>query len=82
MRDLIKTEYADTCLTLRSIRNIPQKSRMLLAGLVTNYREGGGLQNGRGDVKFYPYEKGGGSFGVVFPYICIVNTFARVTVHM
>ena len=29
-------------------------------GLVTNYGEGG-LQNGRGggDVKFYPYEKGG-----------------------
>ena len=31
-------------------------------GLVTNYREGGGLQNGRrgGHVKFYPCEKGGG----------------------
>ena len=30
-------------------------------GLVTNYGEGGGLQNGRGGhVKFYPYEKGGG----------------------
>ena len=29
-------------------------------GLVTNYGEGGGLQNGRGGhVKFYPYEKGG-----------------------
>ena len=29
--------------------------------LVTNYGEGGGLQNGRGGhVKFYPYEKGGG----------------------
>ena len=28
-------------------------------GLVTNYGEGG-LQNGRGgNVKFYPYEKGG-----------------------
>ena len=31
--------------------------------MVTNYGEGGGLQNGRGGgghVKFYPYEKGGG----------------------
>ena len=29
-------------------------------GLVTNYGEGGGLQNGRGGhVKFYPCEKGG-----------------------
>ena len=29
-------------------------------GLVTNYGEGGGLQNGRGGhVKFYSYEKGG-----------------------
>ena len=29
--------------------------------MVTNYREGG-LQNGRGwEVKFYPYEKGGGA---------------------
>ena len=32
----------------------------LSKGLVTNYGEEG-LQNGRGgDVKFYPYEKGGG----------------------
>ena len=31
-------------------------------GLVTNYGEGGGLQNGRGGhVKFCPYEKGGGA---------------------
>ena len=32
-----------------------------IQGLVTNYGEGGGLQNGRGGghVKFYPYEKGG-----------------------
>ena len=29
-------------------------------GLVTNYGEGGEVQNGRGHVKFYPYEKGGG----------------------
>ena len=31
-------------------------------GLVTNYGEGGGLQNGRGGehVKFYPYGKEGG----------------------
>ena len=29
-------------------------------GVVTNYGEGGGVQNGRGGhVKFYPYEKGG-----------------------
>ena len=28
-------------------------------GLVTNYGEGGGLQNGGGYVKFYLYEKGG-----------------------
>ena len=30
-------------------------------GLVTNYGEGGGVQNGRGGghVKFYPYKKGG-----------------------
>ena len=29
-------------------------------GLVSNYGEGGELQNGRGGhVKFYPYEKGG-----------------------
>ena len=28
-------------------------------GLVMNYGEGGGLQNGRGHVKFFPYEKGG-----------------------
>ena len=27
-------------------------------GLVTNYGEGGGLKNGRGGGKFYPYEKG------------------------
>ena len=34
---------------------------VLTKGLVTNYGEGGGLQNGRGGghVKFYPYEKGG-----------------------
>ena len=31
-------------------------------GLVTNYGEGGGLQNGRGGghMKFFPYKKGGG----------------------
>ena len=30
--------------------------------LVTNYGEGGGLQNGRGgQVKFYPYKRGGGA---------------------
>ena len=57
---------------LRSIRNIPQKSRMLLAGLVTNYREGGGAQNGRGDVKLYPYEKGGGEFWGSFS-ICLYS---------
>ena len=36
---------------------------MLLSGkgVVTNYREGRGLQNGSGGhVKSYPYEKGGG----------------------
>ena len=34
---------------------------ILNKGLVTNYGEGGGLQNGRGGhVKFYPYKKGGG----------------------
>ena len=32
---------------------------MAFNGLVTNYGQGGGLQNGRGHVKFYPYEKGG-----------------------
>ena len=33
---------------------------LALWGLVTNYGEGGGLQNGRGGgkVKFYPYKKG------------------------
>ena len=32
-----------------------------IKGVVTNYGEGGGLQNGRGGhMKFYPYEKGGG----------------------
>ena len=49
--------------------------------MVTNYREGGyKIGGGWGEVKFYPYEKGGGgkilamlkgggrqSFGVVFP---------------
>ena len=29
--------------------------------MVINYREGRGLQNG--NVKFYPYEKGGGADG-------------------
>ena len=41
---------------------VPNTLRSLGAyGLVANYREGGGVQNGRGGhVKFYPYEKGGG----------------------
>ena len=34
---------------------------MWIKGLVTNYGEGGGLQNGKGgNMKFYPYEKWGG----------------------
>ena len=30
-------------------------------GLVTNYGEEGGYKTGGGQVKFYPYEKGGGA---------------------
>ena len=42
----------------------------LCKGLVTNYGEGGGLQNGRGGghLKFYPYEKGGGGGGKSFSH--------------
>ena len=36
-------------------------------GLVTNYGEGG-YKTGGGDVKFYPYEKGGGEGGKSFSH--------------
>ena len=44
---------------------IRERSRYVYKGLVTNYGEGGGLQNGRvgGQVKFYPYERKGGGGG-------------------
>ena len=36
-------------------------SKQSIKGLVTNYGEGGGVQNRRGaHMKFYPYEKRGG----------------------
>ena len=42
-------------------------------GVVTNYGEGCGLQNGRGEgggqVKFYPYKKRGG--GVLCRHACV-----------
>ena len=53
--DLILNPYSNYKLSCKS-------AGFLIKGLVTNYGEGGGLQNGRGGghVKFYPYEKGGG----------------------
>ena len=54
----MREEYREKTTLLKRLHAL-YPLRLLLKGLVTNYGEGG-IQNGRGYVKFYAYRKGGG----------------------